>query len=284
MDSIRLPFCRAFNIWGQIIMMIITSRSNPKIVEASQLKEKKYRDQQKAFLIDGIKLFDEAVSSGADIKAVFALSQYASYCEGKVGGRTEVFEITQPVLEKLTAEKSPEGVVCVVSYLSNIHVFTDVYSNASENERIELMWSVRDPGNMGTILRSAAAFGVDTLILSDDCADIYNPRTVRASMGAIFRQKISVCSDYCGTIAKLKSNGYGIYAALPSEKALPLCSVPSGRKISFIIGNEGHGLSNEVIEAAGNAAYIPMAAGTESLNAAVAASVIMYERSRIAEF
>jgi len=264
-------------------MMVITSRSNPRIVEASQLKEKKHRDQQKAFLIDGIKLFDEAVSSGADIKTVFALAPYASYCEGKVGDFAEVYEITQPVLEKLTSEKSPEGIVCVVSYLSDMHTFCDVYTNSDENERIELMWSVRDPGNIGTILRSAAAFGVNTLVLSDDCADIYNPRAVRASMGAIFRQKIAVCSDFLGTVAALRERGYSIYAALPSEKALPLCDISAGRNISFIIGNEGHGLSKEVIEAAGNAAYIPMAAGTESLNAAVAASVIMYERSRLTD-
>lgn len=280
MDSISLFLLPRFQRLGTFTMMIITSRSNPKILEAAQLKEKKFRDQQKAFLVDGIKLFDEAVASGAEIKAVFALAQFASYCENKVGDRAEVFEITQPVLEKLTQEKSPEGVVCVVSFPSSIHVFTDVYSSPAEGDRIEMMWSVRDPGNMGTILRSAAAFGVDTLIISSDCADIYNPRTVRGSMGAIFRQKVVVCSDFCGTVAALKSCGYSIYAALPSEKALPISKIPLGRKVSFIIGNEGHGLTDEIIETAGNAAYIPMSRGTESLNAAIAASVIMYERSR----
>lgn len=259
----------------------ITSRSNPRVSAAALLKEKKYRDRDRLFLIEGKKLFTEAVSSGAQIRDVFVLGDMADSCASALAGTdTAVFKVTEPVFEKLSTEKSPEGVICTVKYIDKLHDSDIIYNAGDFRESVLILSEIRDPGNLGTILRSAAAFGTDMLILSDDCADIYNPRTLRASMGAIFRQKTVTVTDLPGTITALRQSGRTVCAAILDRSARSLCDIPPSENAVFIVGNEGHGLSREIIEAAGNSAFIPMAAGTESLNAAIAASVIMYERGK----
>jgi TrmH family RNA methyltransferase len=144
-----------------------------------------------------------------------------------------------------------------------------------------MLESVRDVGNMGTIIRSAKAFGIDLLIISSDCADLYNSKTIRASMGAMFTQKIVTVPSISGAVKALQANGSHVYAAALKRDAKKLGEVQLKIGDAILIGNEGHGLSEESIDACDECLYIPMEAGSESLNASIAASVCMWELYKI---
>jgi TrmH family RNA methyltransferase len=259
--------------------MLITSRSNPAVVAAAALKEKKYRDESRSFLLEGIKLFREAVAAGLAIERVFATEKNLSLCR-EILPEGEIVAVTDSVLEKISTEKSPQGVICVAKYLDKIHIINKIYKEEefrTSERRILILSSLRDPGNLGTVIRSARAFGCDELILSADCADLYNPRTVRAAMGTMFAQRIVTVSDLPQTVRAMTAGGYRVCAAVLDDKAERLDAMKIDNKTAFVIGNEGHGIDPAVVEAAGNTVYIPMAEGVESLNAAAAAAVFLWQ-------
>ena len=259
--------------------MLITSRSNPTVVAAAALKEKKYREESRSFLVEGVKLFREAVASGLVIECVFATESMVKTCRD-ILPEGEIVTVSDSVLEKISTEKSPQGVICVAKYLDKIHIINKIYKEeyfSAGANRILILSSLRDPGNLGTVIRSAAAFGCDELILSADCADLYNPKTVRAAMGTLFRQPITVVQDLPSTVKTMTAGGYRVCAAVLDDKAERLDRMTIDRKTAFIIGNEGHGIDPAVVEAAGNTVYIPMRAGVESLNAAAAAAVFLWQ-------
>jgi len=256
----------------------ITGRSNPLITEVAKLRDKKYRTAQNLFIADGIKLFEEADQSGVGFKYLIisdsGMEKYFDrYC--KLFEKYEIISVTDTVFEKISEEKSPEGVISVLLGLDKLHKKTTIY-NMEEKDGVRfILSSIRDPGNLGTMIRSAAAFGIKELILSSDCAEIYSPKTLRAAMGAVFRQKITVVSDLCAAIDTLNRMEHPVYAALPNAEAKPFAMIEGN--VCYAVGNEGHGLDSDVVSACFGSAYIPMAEGTESLNAAAAASILMYD-------
>ena len=250
----------------------ITSRQNPLIVGAAALKEKKYRDEQKTFLLEGRKLFEEAVQSKVGIVNVFATEENVPFCAGLVP-EEKIVCVPDAVLEKISTEKAPQGIICSAKYIDKLHFLDKIEYKG----RFFFLSSVRDPGNLGTVLRSAAAFGADHVLVSADCADLYNPRTVRASMGALFRQQITVCSDPEDTVRALRAHGYEVYAAMLAPSASLLTDLTVTEKTVFVVGNEGHGISESLASACTGRVLIPMAQGSvESLNAAVASSVLLW--------
>lgn len=269
---------------------IITSRQNASVVFACKLADKKHRDLEGKFRIDGIKLFEEAVISGVDIETVFVRQSSVERLDERVGAllgklsSSEIKILADTVFDKMSEERSPEGIICVVKYAKDLHKIVNLNDNPNSDElipskaKVFAVESVRDPGNMGTIIRTAAAFGVDFLLISSDCADIYNPRTVRAAMGALFRQKIIRVDDLPKAIEYLSKNGRKTYAATLGKKAVLLGKNTPDTNDCIIVGNEGHGLSDATINACDHNILIPMAEGAESLNAAVAASVCMWEQ------
>ncbi len=259
--------------------MLITSRTNPLITEVASLKEKKYRERSGRFLFEGKKLFDEAVSRGTELTYVFAVEKTAEYCASRMTSG-ELFTVSDSVFEKLSTEKAPEGIICVAKYIDKFHIMNKIYNMeefSGSKRRIILLSSLRDPGNVGTVIRSASAFGCDEIIMSADCADIYNPKTVRASMGTLFSQRISVVNSLSDTVKAMNAGGYTTLAAVLDDKSLPLDGLDISSRTAFIVGNEGHGIDREVINHASGTVYIPMAKGVESLNAAIAASVFMWQ-------
>lgn len=158
--------------------------------------------------------------------------------------------------------------------MSDVREETGMYKNYF------IVSSVRDPGNLGTIIRNANALGIDELIISADCADIYNPRTVRAAMGALFRQKITVCRDIISAVSVLREMGYCVLAAALSQSSVSITNVDVSCRTCFLIGNEGHGLDGELINACSGSVIIPMQNGCESLNAAAAAAILMWESAK----
>lgn len=267
---------------------VITSRQNSRVVAACKLSEKKYRDSEKSFRIDGIKLFEEAVLSNAEIETVFIrqssigklLDRLTEYLDKIPEDKIKI--LSDSVFDKITEEKSPEGIICVVKHIDKFHKIVTINKESklglSTEGKIFAVESVRDPGNLGTIIRTAAAFGVDCLLISADCADIYNFRTVRAAMGALFRQKIVRVDNMPEILNALSESGRTVYAATLGKEAVLLGNKALSSKDCIVVGNEGHGLSAETIKACDHNIMIPMEIGAESLNAAVAASVCMWEQ------
>lgn len=260
----------------------ISSKSNQIVVRFSKLKDKKYRKSEGLFRFDGIKLFGEAARFSAPIEYIFVSESAAEkYCSeiDKSNNKAKRFVLSNEAFSKLTDELSPEGVVTVCSELERIRRTDDYVALAKENagKRVIMLESVRDAGNMGTIIRSARAFGIDSLIISTDCADLYNSKTVRGAMGALFTQAIAVVDSMPEAINAFKENGARVFAAALNNNARPLGSFELALGDAIVIGNEGHGLSTEVINACNDCVIIPMEEDSESLNASIAASVCMWE-------
>ena len=255
----------------------ITSRTNPYIKELALLADKKYRTETSRFFFEGRKLFNEALENGIELEAVLMTDKFFNkYKENNYPFRH--ISVTEEVYSKISAEKSPEGIFCVAKTLDKLHNLNIIYSSDLKTENILILDGIRDPGNVGTILRTAAAFGCDTVILSSDCAEIYNSKTVRASMGAVFRQKTIRVTDLEGTVKELQRCGKKVYCATLDDDSKNLLQIPNDESRCYVIGNEGNGIRKEIINASSGSVIIPMQPGAESLNAASAATVLLWEQ------
>ncbi len=258
----------------------ITSRNNPLIKETAKLSDKKYRDKSGLFAFEGRKLLREAIASKAPLEHIFVTeSALTSLPLQELSCKITL--VADEVYEKISFEKSPEGIFCVSKALDKFHNINIIYRREDFFDGTFLLLDgIRDPGNLGTVLRTASAFGCGTVILSADCADIYNSKTVRASMGAVFRQRTVRVSDMCSTVNELKLVGKAVLAAALDKSSRSLFDIKIDKDVCFIIGNEGNGIRREVIDSASGSVIIPMEENTESLNAAAAATVLLYEQYR----
>ena len=270
----------------------VSSRQNPTVKRICSLLDKKARKKEKLFRFDGKKLFFEAISKGLEIRFVVVSENIDDSLKAKIESfldsgeldREKIFAVSEQVFLKMSEENSPEGIITVASFIEDKHRKIEnvgAYS-IDKNSRILVGESLRDPGNLGTVIRSAAALGIDRLIITDDCADIYSPKTVRAAMGGLFSLKIDiVCADELASlVTHLRSGGRKIYATALRSDAKEIGSLGLQLGDAFIIGNEGHGLSEAVIDASSGAVIIPMTEGSESLNAAAAATICIWETVR----
>ncbi len=273
---------------------IIQSRQNPKVRFVCGLCEKKHRRTTGLFRFDGIKLCREAASGGLEIHSVYVRCPLSRESEELLAALRETGRLTEEqivlvsegVFEKLSEEKSPEGILTVARIPENLHRSAkadEAARAASRGEhgfpRILLAESLRDPGNLGTVLRTCGALGIDLVLLSADCADLYHPRTVRSAMGALFRLPVVQVegAQMPELVTLLRRDGRRVFAAALCENAKEIGRFPLQAGDCFIIGNEGHGLSENLIRACDAAAVIPMAEGNESLNAAAAAAICVWE-------
>ncbi|MBQ4141166.1 MAG: RNA methyltransferase [Clostridia bacterium] len=267
---------------------IIISRQNPTVRRLAALLDKKERKKSGVFRIDGFKLFLEAVACEASIELVAICSEKAErFLPDAEKACGNIVLLSPEVFSKITDEKSPDGIIAVVKNLSELHKEiskSEIPALAASDKRIMAFESLRDPGNLGTVIRSASAFGVDTLILSADCADIYNPKTLRGAMGAIFSREILFCGDLPEALSRFSCEGRRILAATLDNEAVVVGNAALTERDIILIGNEGHGLSRSAVEASDLSVILPIntGRGVESLNAATAASVFMWEQRRIA--
>ena len=272
---------------------IITSRQNPTVKRLCALLDKKLRRKEKVFRFDGIKLLCEAATKNVEIELVVISESIddGAYrkisnlvADGKIA-KQKILCVSEQVFEKISEELSPEGVITVARYMDTKHrELANVNNYSIElNERILLAESLRDPGNLGTVIRTSSALGIDRLIITDDCADIYNPKTVRAAMGGLFSLNIDIvkASELVELVISLKNSGRRIYATALSESAKEIGTLELSRGDAFLIGNEGHGLSAQAIAVASDVAIIPMTEGSESLNAAAAAAICIWETVKV---
>ena len=268
---------------------VVTSRQNPTVKLVCSLLDKKARRAERAFRFDGIKLFSEAVacriaivcvimSDKADKKITDAVD--SAVASGAIHADA-VTTVSEQLFERISEECSPEGIITVAEWIEDIHASYGSLDNYSvaPNEKLLVAEALRDPGNLGTVIRSCAALGIDRLIVSDDCADIYNPKTIRAAMGGLFRLRIDrVATELLpDAVGLLRQSGRRVFAAALRKDALRVGEIEMAGGDCFVIGNEGHGLSDAVIDACDACAIIPMTENSESLNAAAAAAICIWE-------
>ncbi len=256
--------------------MLITSRENPLIKEAASLvSDKKARKESGLFVVEGARLCFEAYKSGADILRLFvtedAEKKYEQYLSPLYSAAKEVYNISTGVSEKISDTKTPQGVFAVCK-------IEEKPVDLTKKGLFVLLSSLQDPGNIGTILRTCEAMDAKGVFLCS-CADAFSPKVLRSTMGCIFRLPINVFSDTTKALELLKENGVTTYASALAENALLLPDVKFDEKACVLIGNEGNGLSTDVICACDKTVMIPMPGKAESLNAASAAAILIYAAS-----
>ncbi len=256
----------------------ITSRKNPKIIHACTLSDKKNRDKEGLFTFEGEKLLYEALKENVEIAELFFTERAQSSCTqmictaAKNGAR--LYLVTDEVYAKLTYEKASQQIFAVA-----VKKQIPYFDEKCEDCGFVVLESVRDPSNVGAILRTCTALGNEKILLSSDCADVYSYKTLRAAMGAVFKAKLYFVQDIEKGIEILRKKGK-VYAAALTENAVSIADADFCENDSIIIGNEGHGVSDNVLENCDSAVIIPMQCGSESLNASVAAAILIWEKAR----
>lgn len=254
----------------------ITSRKNETVTRARLLStDKKERDTTGLFALEGYKLLEEAEQSGLCVRSVFftdkALASYAPLLEKC--SDASLYHVTDEVFEKLSTEAAPQGLYACVQKPADVPLSAKSFAEGS----LILLEDVQNPANLGAIVRSAFAFGFDRIVYTAASADPYSPKTVRAAMGSLFRIRAYRVDTLSEVISPLCENGNRVFCTLLSDTSVRLGDVSFLPSDSFVIGNEGHGASAETAKACSHSLYIPMKPGAESLNAASAASVVLWE-------
>lgn len=256
----------------------ISSGQNQVIKEIKALKEKKYRDQKGLYFIEGIRFIEEAIKEREVISKVLISDKLTDVKGGSEMLKQlenahccNVYTIPNKIYMEVTDTENPQGILAVLSKKSVS--IESVYDNKNF---FVVLDSIQDPGNMGTIIRTADAAGATAVIVSKGCVDVYNPKVLRSTMGSMFHIPICYCEDVIETLQSLKDKGVRLCAAhLSGSKSY--FDLDYKDNIGIIVGNEANGISDSVAAISNELVKIPMEGKSESLNASVAAGLLMYE-------
>jgi TrmH family RNA methyltransferase len=259
---------------------MITSTTNNKVKRLVALRDKsKARREDGVFIVEGAKMFCEAPRLW--VKEVYVSESFMNKCDDKLkgmieGARHEVF--SDEVFRKVSDTQTPQG---ILSVLKMPHYELDDYIGGGEtnNRLFILLEDLQDPGNLGTIIRAGEGAGVSGIIMTDKTADIFNPKVIRSTMGSIYRVPFFVVDNITDVIEKLKASGISVYAA-HLDNSVSYDELDYTKPTAFLIGNESSGLKRETANKATGYIKIPMAGQVESLNAAAATTILMYEAAR----
>ena len=254
---------------------MITSTGNAQVKELLQLQKKsKARNERNVFVVEGIKMFSEAPRNR--IEKVFISETLFNRKKQELnldGLKIEI--LSDKVFSHVSDTKTPQGILCIVKQKKT--KLEEIF--AQKPEHLMILDNLQDPGNLGTIVRTAEGAGVSGIILSKDCVDIYNPKTIRSTMGSIYRMPFLYVEDLENTIEEVKKQDIKVYAAhLQGKNNYDEENYKTG--CAFLIGNEGNGLRDEIAEKADIWVKIKMHGEVESLNAAIASSILMFEVCR----
>jgi len=241
-------------------MEIITSIDNPKIKRIIKLKEKKYRDIERLFIIETPNIIREALKNNA-LESVYVTDTNNM----DIPNNIKKYVVSKSVMKSISSLSTPSNILGISPFLEEKEI----------TDRILILDNIQDPGNMGTIIRSAAAFNIKTIIIGNDCCDIYNIKAIRSTEGNLYKVNI-LRKDLDTYIPFLKENNYYIYGT-DCINGIPLKKIKFKDKMAIIIGSEGHGIKSILKEYIDSNIYVPMSKDIESLNAGVAAAIIMYE-------
>lgn len=257
--------------------MTITSKDNETIKHIRKLKEKKYRDEYGEYVIEGIKLINEAIEENANIKTILVCDNCNKIEKINQNSMYEVAKqnclyVDEKVFNTITDVQNPQGILAVVE------------KNGEEKEInynedvIVVLDDIQDPGNIGTILRTLDSVGLSQVIISKRSGDVYNSKVVRSTMGAIFRVKIIESEDLKETLKTIKKHKFKVVStSLDTDKSMYDIEY---KKVAIVVGNEANGVSKEIQDMSDEKIKIPMLGKTESLNVSVATGVVLYEYVR----
>ena len=238
--------------------MIITSLNNPTIKEISKLKNKKYRDLTNTYLVEGDHLVEEAYKNNLLTKIILLEDTICNYDIEKI-------YVTKEVMKKLTELDTPNKIIGIVKKNTPLPI----------GNKILILDNIQDPGNLGTIIRSSVAFDIDTIVLSPNTLDIYNPKVMRSTQGMIFYTNI-ITLELKEFINEIKTKNYTIFGTnVRNGKNIKEITLPE--KFALVLGNEGQGVSKEIESLCDDNIYIKMSSKCESLNVSVATSILLYE-------
>ena len=257
---------------------MITSTGNARVKQlVTWQKKRKARDEEGVYIVEGIRMYREAPR--AQVREVYVSEQFYSRYGEELGlsawGR-QMEILSDHVFSHVSDTKTPQGILAVVK--QQPYSFEELLGKEKASFLL-ILDHLQDPGNLGTIMRAAEAAGVTGILMSSDCVDIYNPKTIRSTMGALYRVPFVVSEDFTGDIERLKKAGVSTYAAHLGA-TISYEGADYKKPCAFMIGNEANGLSDEVAALADCKILIPMAGQVESLNAAMAATVLMFEAAR----
>lgn len=252
--------------------MIISSASNEQIKNIIQLKEKaKSRKKEGCFIVEGIKMFREAPQE--DVVKVYVSESFMKENADSVQ-RYDYQIVSDSVFKKLSDTVTPQGILAVVKQKK--YTMQDLFNTIHDGKNcFVILDRIQDPGNLGTIVRTGEGAGINGIIMSSTTVDLYNPKVIRSTMGSVYRVPFVIVDDLPSAIEQLKGKGITAYAAHLKGEAYNKEAFPA--KTALLIGNEANGLSDEVSVKADRLIKIPMQGKVESLNAAVATAILMYQ-------
>lgn len=244
--------------------MLITSLDNDRIKGYIKLKERKYRKKTNTFIVEGLHSVLEAYKTGSIIELILEKDEVLPF-------DLPCVYVTNEIINKISSLETPSSIMALCKINND---------NVELGNKILLLDNVQDPGNLGTIIRSAVAFNVDSIVLSPDCVDVYNPKVLRSTQGMIFHIPIIV-RDLFETIDTIKKNEIPVYGTRV-EFGEDVSSLKEKDKVKYalVMGNEGNGVKRELLEKCDKNLFIDMSEKVESLNVSVAASILMYELNK----
>lgn len=247
----------------------ITSVSNNKIKETAKLHQKKYRNEKGLFLLEGFKPIKEAFDAGVDIECVFTTSKHICKFDFM---NEKIIQVSESVLEKIsTTESIPEAAAVAKQKKYSL-------SDVKDKKRILLIENIKDAGNLGTLVRSASAFSIDSVILCGDTVDIYNPKVVRSTVGAMF--KLPIVKAALQDVKKTFDNAKFIASVVNHKDVVNPESINYNDPFVLMLGSEADGLTDVALNIADIKTTIPISCYTESLNLSTAGSILLYISSK----
>lgn len=251
-------------------MRVIRSVQNDNVKYYEKLKDKTFRKQEQKFIVEGKHLVEEALKTNL---VEIVMSTDETFLKS-IDDKVETFLVNDAIIKKLSGTKNPQNVLAIAKMFTNdLRVLRNVVKE--KKSALVMFDDINDPGNLGTLIRTAAALGYDGVILSKNSVDIYNDKTVRASQGSIFKTRI-VYGDLLEIISYLKEKGYRLIGT-SLKKADKLENAIVGNKYVLCLGNEARGISDAVLEKMDRNVKLTMYNDVESLNVMIAGSIIMYE-------
>lgn len=261
--------------------MTVTSKENAAVKDWRALcRDAKKRRQEGRFALEGARLCGDALASGlAPVTVLYtaeARATYAAVAEPLIAAAQQAVEITPSLAAYMADTAHPQGLFCTIKKL-DILIGLDKIDSMGQYGALE---DIQDPGNLGTVIRTAEALGLSGLILSDGCCDLYNPKVLRGSMGGVFRLPILRVPSLPEAIRTLQERGMTAYACVVDPTATPVHTAGMGAGALCVIGNEGNGLTEATVAACAARVTIRMKGRAESLNASMAAGIVMWEMVR----
>ncbi|AST92803.1 MULTISPECIES: TrmH family RNA methyltransferase [Sutcliffiella] len=248
-------------------MKRIDSVKNPKVKQWKKLHKKKEREIAKTFLIEGFHLVEEALKVDGLVEEIIISENENIPANWKIDNATW-YIVSDDVLKAISETETPQGVSAVCQFQSNNE------SMLTKSSKVLMLDNVQDPGNVGTMIRTAEAAGIDTIVLGDGTADLYNGKVVRATQGAIFHVPI-IRENLQTWIEKCKEIGIPVYGTA-LENGMPYTDVKPTTSFALLVGNEGQGVAKEYLSKTDKNLYIPIYGKSESLNVGIAAGILMY--------